>query len=130
MINLIAAVGRSGQIGLNERLPWTRHDDDMQWFYQLTRGGSVIMGGRTARALNWHDEQVLSGGRIVFHYRGGDPVTTLNRCKHFKPHAPIWICGGAHTYKLFMPYVERSYIANMDYAGEADTIMPPLWNTP
>jgi len=126
-VNLIAAVGDNGEIGLSEGLPWERDQEDMRFFYEQTRGGSLIMGARTARALNWHESQILSGGRIVFHYHGADPLKVIEQIQQIKPHSAIWICGGTFTYRMFLPYVRRCFITRNKYNGNADSFMPPLW---
>lgn len=128
-VKLIAAVGLNGQIGLNEMLPWARDREDMQFFYNHTRGSSLIMGARTARKLQWGHKQMISGGRIVYHYHGETPDTFIDMINDDWPQKEdVWICGGAYTYKRFLPYVRRSYITQMRYDGPADSYMPPLWS--
>ena len=47
---LLAAVGRQGQLGLGNGLPW--HDPaDLRWFKQTTMGHRLIVGYRTAQGL-------------------------------------------------------------------------------
>lgn len=125
-INLIAAVGDNGQIGLDGKLPWARDDEDMKFFYNTTQFGILIMGARTAKALNWQ-EGILPGRRLLYHYHGENPAETIGRIRYHNSRDPIWICGGTYTYRMFMPYVRRCYITRNRYNGPADATMPPLW---
>lgn len=117
VVNLIAAVGRSGQLGLNGRLPW--YDPrDLQWFKEMTWGGIVVVGSVTARSL-----PPLLGRSLLVQTRHDHPEALLCR---LSPHASLWIAGGAKTYERWMPYVDRFYIGRVDYDGPADAWMPAL----
>jgi len=122
-VNLIAAVGRRGQLGLGDTLPW--HDpEDLKWFKAQTMGGILIAGGRTFDAL-----PALSGDRLLFRFStGNDPHRMLKMAADLAPDRTIWIIGGARTYEAFMPWVRRSVITHIDYDGPADVFMPLLWS--
>ncbi|MCV5856813.1 dihydrofolate reductase, partial [Escherichia coli] len=45
-VRLIAAVGRSGQLGLDGKLPW-HNPVDLAWFKDQTMGGIVLAGHKT-----------------------------------------------------------------------------------
>lgn len=123
-VNLIAAVGKSGQIGLGERLPWN-DPEDLRWFRNTTMGGFVIMGGTTIKHVPDMEGRILIGwGRDM------EPRRLLKTLSEWQPDRTIWIAGGAHTYRAFMPYVRRSFITHIDYDGEADVFMPGLWRNP
>jgi dihydrofolate reductase len=49
-VNLIAAVGSRGQIGLKGELPWSS-SADLAWFKRTTMGGVVIVGYRTYKTM-------------------------------------------------------------------------------
>ena len=122
-VNLIAAVGKQGQIGLNGRMPW--HDpEDLAWFRKMTMGDHVIMGGVTHKTV-----APLLDGRTCWGWgRDIDPLAMLNAISATSgSQEVIWIAGGARTYQAFMPWVRRSLITHIDYEGEADTYMPELW---
>lgn len=123
VVNLIAAVGRRGQLGLGGRIPW--HDPaDLRWFRQLTMGGLVVVGWRTAQAL-----PSLPGRELVVMKRGADPACILAALDGLQETRPLWIAGGAKTYELWMPHVTRFHVGVVDYDGPADTWMPraPFW---
>lgn len=123
-VRLIAAVGRSGQIGLDGKLPW-EDKADLKWFAETTAGGYIIVGGVTYKStpdFKTHNRVKIGWGRDV------DPYGLLATFHQMDPKRPLWIAGGARTYEAFMPFVRRFYIARIDYDGPADTFMPPLWS--
>ncbi|RWX72517.1 dihydrofolate reductase [Mesorhizobium sp. M2A.F.Ca.ET.039.01.1.1] len=124
-VRLIAAVGRSGQLGLGGKLPW--HDPaDLAWFKRMTTPGFVIVGGRTYDTMpNLRPDRIKIGwGRDI------DPEGLLKMCHTMDPALPIWIAGGARTYAAFLPFVRHFVITAIDYDGPADVFMPKLWGDP
>ncbi len=125
-IRLIAAVGRSGQIGVHGKMPWY-DSEDLRWFKSVTLWNVVIMGSRTARAVGTLPQ------RHVVPWSGQEPAQFLaelaaaEKPKWCGPSPVIWIAGGAHTYKAFMPFVKRCVVTLIDYDGPADAWMPRLW---
>jgi dihydromethanopterin reductase len=120
-VRLIAAVGRRGQLGLGGRLPW--HDPvDLRWFKENTMGGVVLFGGRTYRAVG------DLPGRVKARWSGHSPpgAVLMQIAARYKGKV-IWIAGGAYTYTAFMPFVRVAVISRIDYDGEADSFMPPIW---
>lgn len=119
MVNLIAAIGKSGQLGLNGGLPWDA-PSDLALFKKLTVGGVIIVGGRT------YDSLPNLPGRMVYRYSGiATPrdMITLLQAQH--PGWPIWIAGGAKTYRDFAPYIDGLKIVSViDYDGPADAWFP------
>lgn len=119
-VNLIAAVGKRGQLGLDGRLPW--HDaNDLALFQRLTMGGVVIVGGRTAIGMPY-----LPGRKMMmFHGRHMYPEELLEQIRQDGHREPVWIAGGEHTYRAFAPFVNGLKLISMiDYDGPADTWFP------
>jgi dihydrofolate reductase len=121
-IRLIAAVGRQGQLGLGGQLPW-KDPADLRWFREQTQGGVVLMGRRTHVAV----------GELPGRFRaswGGktDPSVVIKTIVARWDKRTIWVAGGAHTYKSFLPFVRIAVLTLNDYEGEADVYMPPLWD--
>lgn len=132
MINLIAAVGERGEIGFKNRIPWLDDPNivnvtkaDLAWFAKQTADDTLVVGSRTYREMLrmgfqpktrtvwcWHRTE--APGEVIF--------TLMDKL----PGKDIWICGGAQTYRAFMPYVQRFYVSRIPWTGEADTFMPPL----
>lgn len=118
MIHLIAAVGRSGQIGLDGKLPW-HHPEDLKWFKALTMGQTLIVGHNTAQTL-----PPLPGREILVMKRGDTPEPYLVLAK--VKNKDLWVIGGARTYQQWAPFVDRFHISRIDYDGPADTYLPDL----
>ena len=114
MINLIAAVGEHGQIGLNGNLPW-RDSEDLAWFKKLTMGGIVLVG------YNTHKTLPPLKGRTVVCSSGMTPEQVIEIYG-----SDLWVAGGAKTYAEWMPYIERFYISRIKYDGLADTWFPKM----
>ena len=50
MISLIWAQGLSGEIGLDNRLPWNI-PNDLKYFKKITTGHTVVMGRKTFESM-------------------------------------------------------------------------------
>jgi dihydrofolate reductase len=127
-INLIAAIGKQGQIGQDGDLPWA-DAPDLAFFREMTMGGIVVFGQRTFDALaesQPNKGKVILPGRIVKNYgRHNNPANYLAMTSLMHPGWPIWIAGGAATYRAFAPYINGlKLISVIDYAGPADTFFP------
>lgn len=124
-IRLIAAIGRHGQIGLGDKLPW--HDPtDLAWFRAQTMGATLIIGKRTRQALP------PLPGRSILQWQGEDPAEFLDQAfsaidQEDRPNRTVFIAGGAKTYSAFLPFVRTSIITHIDYDGPATAYMPALW---
>lgn len=125
-VNMIAAIGRRGQIGLDGALPW-HSAADLALFQQQTNGSAIVMGGRTLDEL-----AKVSGsrqplpGRVVYSYRRHNtPDELFGLIAMDRPGWPVWIAGGAHVYRVFAPFVTGLRILSLiDYDGEADAWFP------
>lgn len=121
-VNLIAAVGLSGQIGLNGKLPWY-NKEDLKWFKNMTSGGIVIVGHKTYQKL-----PELPGRVVMVDHRHHSPADMLANIAENEDIAgkEIWIAGGAKTYSKWLPFIERFFISRINYDGPADTYMPDI----
>lgn len=118
-VYLIAAVGNSGQLGHEGRLPWSDRED-LLWFRSMTMNQRLVVGYRTQLTL-----PPLPGREVILCRQ--DPAAQI---VELDPNAqrPIWIAGGEKTYRLWLPFVARFFISRIDYTGPADTYMPTLWD--
>lgn len=122
-INLIAAVGRNGEIGKDNGLPWPKEKGDTRFFKTVTRGGIVIVGGRT-----WESVKHLDGteGRTFIIDPPCSPAEMIAaECWSDATCPPVWIAGGAVTWRKWAPYIDGMRIINfLDWYGPADTFFP------
>jgi dihydrofolate reductase len=111
-VNLIAAVGKRGQIGRGGFLPWAE-PHDLRMFRDMTIGGVVIAGYRT-----WETIQFLPRRELVCWQRE-DPAKFLALLGRRFQAWPIWIAGGAATYRAFAPFVDGlRLISAIDYDND------------
>ena len=118
-VNLIAAIGRQGQLGLDGRMPW-HNKADLAFFRQITMGGCLIAGRATLPALPY-----LPGRMVYTFTRDNTPTGLLNLIGIQYPGWPVWIIGGAETYRAFAGHINGlKLISLIDYDGPADTWFP------
>ena len=133
---IIAAVGRNGAIGLEDRLPW-RLPSDLKRFRTMTMGKPVVMGRKTFASLG----RPLPGRHLVVVSRdpalrlpdGLDHATTiaeaLARAQDLAAlhHAEdVMVAGGAEIYRSTIDVAERLAITEVDLAPEADSTFPTI----
>ncbi|QNH71906.1 hypothetical protein P9VFCI_067 [Rhizobium phage P9VFCI] len=121
-INLIAAIGKSGQIGLNGGLPW-QSSDDLRWFKSMTTDSLMIAGYRTYQTVKHLDRTY---GRILILDDEAITPDLLRSLMEQHVLENAFIIGGAKTYSRWMPHIDRFYISRIDYDGPADTYFPEM----
>lgn len=121
-VHLIAAVGRSGQLGLGGTLPWPQAKGDLKWFKEMTVGDVVIFGRATVVA----QPHLLSLPKRTILIDDTDlPAAIAMRKVAVEYHnRRIWVAGGAKTYRRLLRFCSRSYITTVDYDGPADVFFP------
>ena len=142
MISGIVAYRKGDRgIGIGNTLPW-RIPSDLKHFKKMTNGASVIMGyntmlslgkplpGRKNYVLTRFKETNLPEGFICVQMVQGlrDFIAIIGKREN------LWVIGGAKTYEILAPYVERWIITEIDAPGvECDTFFTPVahedWNS-
>lgn len=124
---LIAAIGKGGVIGIENRLPW-RLKADLQRFKQLTTGCPVIMGRKTWESLG----RPLPGRRNVVISRdseyqadGAQVVTSLADAIALCSDAPkIFVIGGAQIYAAALPHADALELTEVNATVHGDAFFP------
>lgn len=127
-MNMIAATGADGAIGINGDLIW-HIPEDLRHFKRTTLGHPVIMGRKTWESL---PRRPLPGRRNI--------VVTRNRDFHADgaeiAHSPIeasemtrgeepFVIGGEQLYNAFLPLATRFVLTEIDAVSpEADARIP------
>jgi len=133
-INVIAAIGKNNEIGLNNQLLW-KSKSDLEHFKQLTLGKPIIMGRKTFESLpgilpdrthivitsqdKWHPKFNLA------HSVKPSLTAAIAEAKGFGCDE-VFIIGGASIYEQALPLAEELHISHMDWTGEADTYFPTI----
>jgi dihydrofolate reductase len=135
-LTAVAAVGRNGAIGKDNRLPWSM-PSDLAHFRVCTMGKPMIMGRLTFEAIG----RALAGRESIVVTRSAglspqpgvwvadDPEQALALAQERAAAmgAPeVVLAGGATLFESMMPIVDRLRISVIDLAPAADTFFPPI----
>lgn len=129
MINIIAAMTRSGVIGKGNALPWNI-PEELKHFRTQTLDSTVIMGKRTfesiGRPLPKRHNIVLSTTQDVI-----ENVVVCTSVQDAILQADkigknTFVIGGAYTYAQFIPIADRLYISYIKHDYEGDVYFPAI----
>lgn len=125
-VSAILAMDKNQLIGKGGSLPW-HLPADLQHFKKMTLNHPIIMGRKTYLSIGkplpgrtniivTHDITFEAAGCIVTH-SPEEALSTANA----KNEGEVFIIGGAEIYKVFMPYIQRFYITQIDHEFIGDT---------
>jgi dihydrofolate reductase len=125
MIKVVAAVGRSRELGKDNSLLW-RLPNDLRNFKSMTTGGVVVMGRKTFESIG----RPLPGRRNIvitrnsdFCHDGVEVVYGFDKAME-ACHWDCFVIGGAEIYEQALPLAQRLYLTLVDGDFEADTFFP------
>lgn len=129
LITIIAARAENGVIGRDGRLPW-HIPADLARFRDLTLGHPVIMGRRTyesiGRPLPGRSIIVLTGNS-GYRATGCTVVHSIDEAlRAADGAAEVFIAGGAHIYRQFLPLAHRIYLTLVHDTFPGDAAFPPV----
>ena len=130
-INIIVAMGKKNQIGLNGTMPW-HLSADLKHFKKTTNGHTIIMGRKTfdsiGKALpNRMNFVISSDPKNVNAYEVCSFLSlekAIEKARLFDDE--IYIIGGASIYKQTFHLADKLIITHVDYNGAADTYFPDI----
>jgi dihydrofolate reductase len=124
---MIVAYGKNWEIGLDNQMLW-HISEDFKNFKKITSGHHILMGRKTfesiGKPLPNRTSLVLSRGD--FAYEG---VYTFNDAKKAFDFAKengeeeLFIIGGADIYNMLFEHVDKMYLSEVDFEGEADAYL-------
>lgn len=129
-VSMIVAYGKNYQIGLNNALLW-HISEDLKNFKRLTNGHHILMGRKTFESIGFplpnRTSVVLSKSGFSFDgvHTYGEMKEALEFCKN-NGEDEVFIIGGAQVYKLAFPFVDKLYLSEVDYDGEADAYLEKI----
>jgi dihydrofolate reductase len=136
IVSLIAAMGRTRGIGIENRLPW-RLSADLRRFRELTMGHHIIVGRKTFESIG----RALPGRRTIIvtrneNYQGPDDPENLSTVHSIEEaielarsrgETEVFVCGGAEIYAQTLGLADRLYLTFVETEADADTFFPE-WN--
>ena len=134
IVSLIAALTRNRVIGVKNDLPW-RLPDDMKYFFQTTKGHTVIMGRKNYDSLPEKFRPLPNRMNIVvtrqenFGAPGCTVVNSLEKGIEIAKEAneeEVFNIGGAELFKLGMPHTQRMYLTEIQAELPGDTYFPEV----
>ncbi|WP_164712221.1 dihydrofolate reductase [Methylobacterium currus] len=122
-ITLIAAIGQQGQLGLRGELPWKSnwghaYRADLWRFRETTTGGVLIAGYRTIQGL-WGLDGTHDRDLVEDDLRWSPDEIAARIAKRW-PERPVFVIGGAKTYRRWLDTVTAFDVTRLPYDGEAD----------
>ena len=130
-INLIAAIGKNNELGMNNDLIW-KFKEDMKFFRETTMGHPIVMGRKTfeslPKVLPGRKNIVISTSEIV-----NKEIEIFKSIKDFliqykKYNDDIFIIGGATIYKSFIDLATKLYLTEIDDIEENADVYFPNFN--
>lgn len=127
MISIIAAIGKNRELGRGNDLIW-HIKEDLKNFKNLTMGKCIVMGKNTYESLPKHLEGrkyiVLSSS--LSEIENGLLFNDFNKLLEFIKDVDeeVMIIGGAHIYKLFLPFADKLYLTEIDSEEKAEVYFP------
>jgi dihydrofolate reductase len=133
VLTLIAARGRNGVIGVDNRLPW-RLATDLQQFKTRTLGKPVLMGRRTWDAIGrplpgranlvlTRRPQVLLRG--AWAYSNLDTMCAAGRAiAHARGGKEICVIGGGELFTALLPIADRLVLTEVDASPTGTIVFP------
>jgi dihydromethanopterin reductase len=125
IVRVVCAIGQSGQLGLNGRMPWEGNREpefvaDVARFFELTRGHVLLAGPKTIASV----PEFARADRELFVLRSSmDPAETLKR---FAGRI-VFIGGGPPVWDAYARFVSHWDVTRLPYNGPADRWFDPKW---
>ena len=123
-ISMIVAYGRNWEIGLKNQMLW-HISEDFKNFKTITSGHHILMGRKTfesiGKPLPNRTSLVLSNSG--FEHEGVHTFKNVQDAFNFarsNAEEELFIIGGANIYETLFDYVDKMYLSEVDYEGEAD----------
>lgn len=129
-ISMIVAYGKNWEIGLNNQMLW-HISEDFKNFKTITSGHHILMGRKTfesiGKPLPNRTSIVLSNSG--FEKEGVHTFNDIQKAFNFareNAEEELFIIGGANIYKTLFPYVDKMYLSEVNFEGEADAFLEKI----
>jgi len=129
-ISMIVAYGKNWEIGLDNQMLW-HISEDFKNFKTITSGHHILMGRKTfesiGKPLPNRTSLVLSNSG--FEHEGVHTFNDVQEAFNFarkNAEEELFIIGGANIYETLFPYVDKMYLSEVDFEGEADAYLKEI----
>jgi dihydrofolate reductase len=130
-INLIAAIGKNNELGMNNDLIW-KFKEDMKFFRETTMGHPIVMGRKTFESL----PKVLPGRKNIVISTSeirNKEIEIFKSIREFlinyqEYNDDIFIIGGASIYKSFIGLASKLYLTEIDAVEKNADVFFPNFN--
>jgi dihydrofolate reductase len=129
-ISMIVAYGKNWEIGLNNQMLW-HISEDFKNFKTITSGHHILMGRKTfesiGKPLPNRTSLVLTRGDFSHEgvYTFNDVHEAFNKARS-AGEEELFIIGGANIYETLFDYVDKMYLSEVDFEGEADAYLKQI----
>ena len=127
---MIVAYGKNWEIGLDNQMLW-HISEDFKNFKAITSGHHILMGRKTfesiGKPLPNRTSIVLSNSG--FEHDGVHTFSDVQEAFNFARSSgeeELFIIGGANIYETLFPYVDKMYLSEVDFEGEADAYLKEI----
>jgi dihydromethanopterin reductase len=125
IVRVICAIGRSGQMGLEGRLPWEgskspEYVADVARFFEITRGHVLLAGPKTIDSV---PQFARLDRELVVLRSSMNPPEVLER---FRGRI-VYIGGGPTVWDAYVSFVTHWDVTRLPYDGPADRWFNPGW---
>ena len=140
IVSMIVALGPKREIGNNNKLLW-HISEDLKNFKKITSGRAIVMGRKTFESIGkplpdrvnivlTRDESFSLPGVFTIN----DPMMAFEVALDYEDEedSELMVIGGEVVFKLYMPFVQKIYLSEVEYSGPADAFFPELlgeWKT-
>ena len=129
-ISMIVAYGKNWEIGLDNQMLW-HISEDFKNFKAITSGHHILMGRKTfesiGKPLPNRTSIVLSNSG--FEHEGVHTFNDIQEAFNFARQSAeeeLFIIGGANIYETLFPYVDKMYLSEVYYEGQADAYLKEI----
>lgn len=131
MIHAIWAMDINWMIGKDNILPW-HYKEDLQYFKQMTKDKTVLMGEATYRSLkSYYKDKPLPFGKMFVanlndtFYPDAECITdVISFIKTYS--SELWVIGGKIIYNLTLPYIDYLHITHVLNYHEGNVYFTPF----
>ena len=130
MITLIWGESFNGVIGLEDKLPWGKHKDDMKHFVRKTKDQTVVMGRKTFDSIGRkplpNRKNIVLTRNPEFYAKGVIVIDDYKNVLKLAKRENVIVIGGKEIYDLFMPYASKIFKTVINSICYGDTEAPKV----